>query len=316
MPGETLLSHPIAYLNGQWLPAAAIGLPLWDAGVVLGASVSEMTRTFSGRPYRLGEHVARLLASARSIEIDPGHSAADLQSIAQELAEQNGRLLQDGQELGITHFITPGATATFAAMAPEPTQARPTVCVHTFPPPLARWSRAMRSGARLVTPSVRQIPSVCIPPAIKCRSRMHYWLAEREARGVDPEALPLLLDLDGRVTESSSANVIIVRGGALVSPPAHRILPGVSLSVVGELARELGLEVEEADLTIGDVESADEVLLTSTPYCLLAVSHVNGKPVGPGIPGAVFARLLSAWSEQVGVDIGRQVMDAAKPTLA
>lgn len=306
------MAQPLAYLNGQQVAAADAGLYLWDAGVVLGVAVSEMTRTFRQRPYRLREHVARLLVSARIVGIDSDVSTAELESVAERLVAHNAHWLGAGEELGVTHFITPGPAATFARMAPETAGTGPTICVHTFPLPLARWSRAMTVGARLVTPSVRQVPPVCLPPALKCRSRMHYWLADREARAADPEALPLLLDLEGRVTESSSANVLTVRDGALVSPPAERILPGVSLAVVTECVRRLGLMFVEDDLSAADVEQGDEVLLASTPYCLLPVSHVNGKPVGHGAPGPVFRRLLAAWSDEVGLDIGRQVIDAAR----
>jgi branched-subunit amino acid aminotransferase/4-amino-4-deoxychorismate lyase len=89
----------------------------------------------------------------------------------------------------------------------------------------------------------------------------------------------------------------------LISPPLPKILRGISLSVVVELAGRLGIPFGERDLTIDDVASADEVLLTSTSVCILPATHLNGRPIGAGQPGKAFSRLMAAWSEIAGLDI-------------
>jgi branched-chain amino acid aminotransferase len=184
------------------------------------------------------------------------------------------------------------------------------VCVHTFPLPFALWAKKMRDGTHLVTPSVRQVPPQCYDPKIKCRSRMHYFLAEQEARLTDPHALPLLLDLDGCVTETSTANVLVVERGVIVSPTTRNTLAGISRQTVFELATRLGLPLAERDLRLYDVRNADEVFLASTPYCLMPVTRVNGSPVGLGRIGPIYRQLLAAWSAEVGLDIARQIQDA------
>src|SRR2546429_9604409 len=98
----------------------------------------------------------------------------------------------------------------------------------------------MRDGAHLVTPSVRHVPPQCYDPKMKYRSRMHYYLADQEARLVDPDALALLLDLDGNITETSGANFQIVEDGRIISPTTRNTLPGVSRAMVIELAGNLG----------------------------------------------------------------------------
>jgi branched-subunit amino acid aminotransferase/4-amino-4-deoxychorismate lyase len=74
------------------------------------------------------------------------------------------------------------------------------------------------------------------------------------------------------------------------------------------LAEQLGIPLAQHDLTPADVSSADEVFLTSTPLCLVPVTRFDGRPIGDGAPGKVFARLLSAWSELVGLDIAAQAI--------
>ena len=93
---------------------------------------------------------------------------------------------------------------------------------------------------------------------------------------------------------------MVVSDGAILTPRTGTGLAGVSLSTVRDLSLDLGVEVREADLTLYDVFTADEAFLSSTPYCLLPVTRVNGTQVGPGHPGDLFARLIDAWSETVG----------------
>jgi branched-subunit amino acid aminotransferase/4-amino-4-deoxychorismate lyase len=301
--------EPLAYLNGRLVPAAEARLAVSDAGVVLGATVAEQTRTFRHRPWRLDDHLDRLFRSLRYTRIDPGLSRDDLAAVSHELLAHNARLIDDADDLGLVHFVTAGEYPTYAG---GPARQGPTVCAHTFPLPFELWAKKMREGARLVTPSVRQVPPQCWDPQIKCRSRMHYFLADQEARLVDPEASALLLDLNGNVTETSAANVLIVERGAVVSPPAAGTLAGVSRSTVIGLCAKLGLPFAERDLRVYNVLNADEALLTSTPYCVMPVTRVNGVPIGDGRPGPVFRRLLGAWGEELGLDIDRQIQERAK----
>jgi branched-subunit amino acid aminotransferase/4-amino-4-deoxychorismate lyase len=188
--------------------------------------------------------------------------------------------------------------------AEPPGPARPAVCLHTYALPFHLWARKYREGQALVTTEVEQVSPRCWPAGLKCRSRMHYYLADREAAARDPQARALLLDAQGFVTEASTANLLIYRAGeGLVWPPTKKVLRGISLSVLVELVGRFGIAAGEHELTTDDVASADEVFLSSTPLCLLPVTRLNGRPIGAGQPGALFERLIAAWSEMVGVDI-------------
>lgn len=304
---------PVVHLNGRLLPAAQARLAISDAGLVQGATVTEMMRTFHRRPWRLEDHLERLFQSLEYVHIDCGLSRERMAAIAEEIVAHNGALLDEGEELGIIHFVTAGEYATYAGMAGgQKTHAGPTVCVHTFPLPFERWADKMEKGAHLIVPTVRQVPAECWSPQIKCRSRMHYFLADQEVRHQDPEAAALLLDLAGNVTETSTANFLIVRDGAIVSPRRDRILPGISLAMLIELAGKQGIPFEERDFSIDAALTADEALTTSTPYCLMPVTRINGTVIGDGRPGPVFRRLLAAWSGEVGLDVGRQIQELAR----
>src|SRR5262245_20321292 len=173
--------------------------------------------------------------------------------------------------------------------------------MHTFPLPYARYRRLIESGADLITPQVRQIPAGCIDPRIKQRSRLHWWLADREVQVVRPGAHALLLDEQGHITETAAANIVIVRRGAIVSPPKGAVLDGVSLRVVWELSADLGISFGEQPLSLDDCLAADEAILTSTPYCVAGVSSLNGKALP--FPGPIYRRLHDAWCAEVGAEI-------------
>jgi branched-chain amino acid aminotransferase len=300
------MTEPLVFLNGRFIPASQASLKIYDAGVVLGATVTEMTRTFRRQPFRLADHIARLYRSLKYTRLEIGHSPADLEQISRELLEQNARLIGEHEELGLIHFVTAGEFPIYAGSAAAGTPLQPTVCAHTFPLPFVLWAKKMREGAHVVTPSIRHVPPQCFDPKMKYRSRMHYFLADHEARLVDPEAVALLLDLEGNVTETSGANFLMVERGVIVSPTLRNILPGISRQTVIELAAKLGLAFVERDIQVHSVMNADEALLASTPFCLLPVTRINGVTIGPGQPGPIFQRLIAAWSELVGTDIAEQ----------
>ena len=305
------MTEPLVYLNGRLVPASQAHLAIYDAGVVLGATVTEMTRTFRHEPFRLEDHLARLFRALKYVRLDIGLSLDELAARSHELLAHNLKTIDSRDDLGLIHFVTAGEYATYAGSAGGAARTTPTVCMHTFPLPWELWAQRVRQGIHLVTPSIRHVPPQCFDPKMKYRSRMHYFLADQEARLVDPEASALLLDLDGNLTETSGANFLLVDRGAIVSPTLRNILPGISRATVIELAAELGIPFVERDLQVYSAINADEAFVTSTPYCLLPVIKVNGIAIGGGQPGPVFRALQSAWSKRVGVEIEKQIVDGA-----
>ncbi len=301
------MTEPIAYLNGQFIPQSEAKLPVFDAGVVLGATVTEMIRTFGQEPFRLEDHVARIYRSMKYARFDAQLTPEEMTAATLEVTKHNAAILPANKELGIIQFVTAGTFSIYAGSAAGGEKMTPTVCVHTFPLPLHLWAKGLKTGLHAVTPSNRHVPPQCIDPKMKYRSRLHYWLAEQEAKDVDPNAATLLLDLDGNVTEFSGGNVLIVKDGTIISPPTRNILPGISRQTVIELAAELGIPFVERDFQTYDVCNADEAFETTTPFCLMPVTKINNIPIGNGKPGPVGLRLLDAWGATVGLDIVAQM---------
>jgi len=302
-PLRTAADEPLAWVDGRFVPRSSLCLPLGDAGFVLGATVTEQLRTFHGRLFLPEAHEERLRESLAIVGIDPGRPLHSLFEAAAAVAAHNQAAAPD-HDLGVVVFVTPGDLPAQHGGR----RGVPRAMIHSFPLAFASWARGYESGVTLRTATVRQVPDACWPVRAKVRSRLHYHLADREADAAEPGARAVLLHLDGRVSETSTANVAVVRGDTVTTPPPEDALPGVSLGHLRSLAEASGLSWTYRSLGVADLAAASEILLTSTPSCLLPATRFDGRPVGDGRPGRVHRMLLSAWSGQVGLDIAGQAL--------
>ncbi len=302
------MTQPLAYRNGQLRPGPFDEVPVFDAGFVFGATVTDLVRTFHQKLFRFDDHLARFRQSCRLCRIPLPIGDRDLRIDAAKLIEHNAALLWPHQELALVLLATPGPVLHYLGVPADklPAIAPSTHMMHTFPLPFARYRRLFTDGATLIVPPTVPIPAGAIDPRAKMRSRMHWWIAEQQAHDIDPNASALLADATGQITETAAANFLIVKDGTVLSPPRDTVLNGVSLQVVEELCGELDIPFAERPLTLAECQSADEAMLTCTSYCVAAVRRLNG--VELPWPGPVWRRLLAAWSERVGVDIEAQIL--------
>jgi branched-subunit amino acid aminotransferase/4-amino-4-deoxychorismate lyase len=288
---------PWAYWSGNWIRGSELRIAVDDVGFLLGATVTERLRTFHSAAFRLDEHLRRLRRSLQIIDLDVDPIVDEVGAAIPEFLRRNGGLIDAEDDWSIMAFATPGVAGSGI----------PTVCVHGHPLPFHLWAGSFEAGIPVAVSDIRQVPPSCWPPELKCRSRMHYYLADRQAAARQPGARAILLDENGYVAEASTANVLVYRDDeGLVSPPPGHILSGVSLGVVEELSARLGLPFVARPLAVEELQSADEAMLTSTSVCLLPIIECDGRPIGGGTPGHVYRRLLAAWSDMVGLDVAEQ----------
>lgn len=293
-----------AVLDGEFVEAAELTIPVTDAGFVLGVTVAEQIRTFGGQLFRLEEHVDRLFNSLRIVDVSVPHSREQIADLARQLAAANWSLERPDEDIGLSIFVTPGGYPTL-----DPRPSGPRLGMHTYPLPCELWADKFTEGERLSVVDFRQVPTACWPAELKCRSRMHYYLADKQARRLDPSSRAILLDLDGFVAEATTANVVVHHESeGIVCPPPEKILAGISVAVLAELAEAEGVAWTHRDIRVEELTTASEVLLSSTSVCALPVSAVNGAPVGPSPfePGPIYQRLIARWNELTGVDVAEQ----------
>jgi len=291
-----------AYLNGRWIAAAELSIGVDDLGFLMGATVADRLRTFGGHIFRLDEHLRRLHHSLEIVGLPADEICGQVAGAIPEFLERNSAYIHPDDDWSIIAFATPGVSG----------RGRPTVCVHGYPLPFHLWAERYETGVSVIISEVRQIPPQCLPPELKCRSRMHFYLADHRAAAAQAGARAILLDSEGCVAEATTANVLVYREGeGLVSPPHDRILFGVSLSVAQELAEKLDIPFVIRPLAVEELRSSQEAMLASTSICLLPLTQCDGQPIGEGRPGPVYRRLLATWSEWVGVNIAEQARRCA-----
>jgi branched-chain amino acid aminotransferase len=303
------MREPVVYINGDFVPASAAKISVFDRGFRLGDAVFDTTRTFRHRPYKLREHLERLQRSLHFIRLDPGVSFAEFERITLEVVERNRPLWAENDDVWIHQVISRGRLRSAGG---------PTVVIMTELLPFASFARFYKIGVSLITPGIRHTPPQCVEPRVKTVSRLNLVLAELEAQQADPEAYALLLDLEGNITEYTSGNFFIVRQGCLITPFERTSLGGIARETVLEFAEELGIPTREADITPYDACNADEAFITSTSKCILPVGRLNGIHIGTTVPGPVTRRLLETWSARVEVDIAAQALshvDAAERAM-
>lgn len=289
-----MADESLAYFNGRLLPAGEVALSLDDLGFVWGATVADRLRTFRHKLFRLDDHLKRFRRSCELAFVTQPRSDRELATAAEELIAANARLLPADAELSLLLFATPG-------LAGEPTLGMQTRTID-----FARDRHLFMHGA-VLEPVANS--SDMLDPHIKHRSRLGWWIAEQRlrinAKPSNCEPLFTSASPERLIRETARANFLAVIDGKVISPPRSEILEGISLQVIEELCGKLGIAFMERELLLAEVQTiATECLLSNTSYCLAPVGIIGG--ISKSIVGPTFQRLLSAWSDQVGVDIRRQ----------
>ena len=292
----------VQYVNGEFVPDSEAKVSVWDRALSVGDAVFDTERTFGGKVFRLREHLERLYRTLHMVRIDPGMSIDEMQEVTEELARRNDRMREPNGDYSVTQMISRGSVNSVL----EPEQA--TVVIRMRPIPFTSYARYYDEGAHVVIPTTRRDPVQALDARLKTISRMNLVMAEIEAKQVDPDAYPVLLDVDGNLSENTGGNFFVVTNGVVRTAPARNVLAGVSRMTVLELAGDLEIPTAEEPLTPYDAYNADEAFLTTTSYCALPVGKINGNPLQNDPPGPITKQILAAWSERVGMDIVDQAM--------
>ncbi len=276
-----------------------------DLGFTQAVTVVERLRTYDGHPFALPRHLERFATTIAGLQIAGIPSAPRLSEIVTSLLARNRDWLQKMGEASIILLATPGSRhrpALPAASASEAAPPGPTWIAYLQPLPLEKIAARIAEGQPVVVTDVVQPPPESWPRHWKVRNRLHYFLADRQAASQAPDATGILRDTDGTLTESSIANLALVLGGRIVSPPPARVLPGITQAVAEEVAREAGIVWEKRPLPSELLDEAEEVLLFGTTTGIWpgrVTRHAAARndptsrpaPSSLALPGPVFRRL-------------------------
>jgi D-alanine transaminase len=273
------------YLNGQYMPIEDAKISVLDRGFIFGDGVYEVIPVYSRKAFRLAEHLRRLQHSLDGIKLANPHSDSEWAAIIDKLVACNA-----AQDQYLYLHITRGVAKRDHAF-PKPPVA-PTVFMMSNPlltPP----ADLLQSGIACITaPDNRwlrcDIKAIALLPNVLLRQM-----------AVDAGCAETILIRDEAfMTEGAASNIFVVKNGTLLAPPKDNLmLPGITYDVVLELAAANGIPHEVRRVAVAEVFGADELLLTSSTKEVLAITQLDGKPVGTGKPGAMFASLHKLYQD-------------------
>lgn len=277
----------IVNINGRLVHRDQAGVSPFDSVVQGGDAVWEGLRLYSGRIFKLHEHLARLRGSAKALAF--AQIPTD-----DELIEQIRRTLEANQMFDGVHIrltLTRGVKYT-SGMDPRLNTVGPTLIV------LAEHKLPVydKAGLKLITSSVRRFPPDCLDPKIHHNNLIQSILAKLEANRAGADDA-LMLDLRGFVAETNATHVFLVDHGEVITSRLVACPEGITRTTVLGLCRAHGIPHAERDLSLTEVYRADEMFCTGTMGELAAVTDVDGRTIGTGQLGSMTQRLSELFAE-------------------
>lgn len=275
------------YVNGEYLPETEAKISIFDRGFLMADGVYEVTSVIGGKLVDFEGHSARLQRSLNELDMANPVTMDELLAIHRALIEKNQ--LDEG---GIYLQITRGAPADRDFAFPDPDETPSSLVLFTQVKNLVnapaaqkgikvisiddlRWTRRDIKTVQLLYPSMGKMM------AAKAGAD-DAWMVE-----------------DGKVTEGTSNNAYIVKGGKIITRKlSNDILAGITRAAVLRLAKEAQMVVEERSFSIEEAQEADEAFVTSATTFVFPVVEIDGKAIGSGEVGSVASRLREIYIEE------------------
>lgn len=271
--------------NTQVVKREQVTIDIEDRGYQFGDGVYEVVRIYGGRSYLMKEHMIRLERSASEISLTLPTHIEELEGKLEELIQLNE--VQDGIiYLQISRGVAPRAHGF------PPPETRSSLIAYTkdFPRPLQQMKEG---GKAILVEDIRWLRC-----DIKSLNLLGNVLAKQKAQ--DLQCLEAIQHRNGTITEGSATNVCIINEGIISTHPAtNLILDGITKNKVLELCTELKIPFKEEAFSIEQLMKADEVFITSTTNEITPIILIDGKEIGPGIPGPITVKLQQAFEDDI-----------------
>ncbi|MBN2533914.1 MAG: branched-chain-amino-acid transaminase [Spirochaetales bacterium] len=272
------------YIDGEYFDKDNACISVFDHGLLYGDGVFEGIRIYSGRAFKLKEHIKRLFMSAKAIRLDIPLT----EKVMEETVTESIRI--NGTENGYIRLVVTrgkGDLGVDPAKCPKASVIIIVADIELYP------EEYYTKGIKIITASTRRLHPDGIDPRIKSLNYLNNILAKIEAAQAGcMEAV--MLNKEGYVTECTGDNIFIIYNNVLLTPaPACGILNGITRQTVIELAESTGVETASTFLTQYDLYTADECFLTGTGAEIIPVIMIDGRVVGNGEPGRVTGKLMN-----------------------
>ena len=269
----------IAFLNGSFMPVDQAVISINDRGFMFADGVYEVIVAYGDRPFRLAQHLNRLLRSADEIRLPISKTEAEIAAIIQE-----GIAVAGFDDTMIYLQVTRGVAPRLHAF---PDNVQPTFVV-TFRERRALPDETRRNGVNLITIVDRRW-GTCFVKSIALLPNVLAYQQAREAGAYEA----ILHSATGVVHECSAANIFCVKDGCVMTPEkSNKNLHGITRQVVLEFSQELGIKTLEETIYLDALREADEVFLSGTTMEVLGVVRIDDDSIAEGQVGPITNRLF------------------------
>jgi len=278
------------YVDGNFVPKEEACVSVFDHGFLYGDGVFEGIRAYSGKVFKLEEHVRRLYDSGKAIMLTVPMSEKEMADKINETVKLNS--LKDAY-IRVVVSRGKGDLGLDPRKCPKPSVIIIADTIQLYPKEL------YDKGLEIITGATNRIPNECLSPRIKSLNYLNNIMAKIE--GINAGVVEvLMLNQNGYISECTGDNIFCVRDGKLMTPSeCSGILLGITRATVMELARKQGIDVVETNLNRYDLYVADEVFLTGTAAEIIGVTKIDGRVIGDGRPGKVTKQLKAAFDKYV-----------------
>ena len=279
------------YIDGEYFDKKNAKISVFDHGLLYGDGIFEGIRFYEGRVFKLKEHIQRLFISAKAILLEIEMTQDEMEEAVCETIRKNG--LTDGYvrllvtrgvgTLGLSPFACDKSTVIIIADS-----------ISLYP------DEKYKEGLKLITCSTRRTAPAALSPSVKSLNYLNNVMAKVEAIFADAEE-GLMLNEQGFVAECTGDNIFVVRDGKIKTPPSSAgALPGITREVIFQIAENLGVRIEESQMTRYDIYAADECFLTGTAAEVIAAVSLDRRLIGNGKPGPITEKFIESFRNIVG----------------
>ena len=275
-------SEPVVYINGEYLPQSQATVSVLDRGFLFGDGVYEVIPVYAGEPLRLTEHLDRLQRSMHRVSLKSPLTQQEWEEIFQTMLESN-----PGGDRSIYLQVTRGAAPIRDLSLSADIEPTVFVMVNDIKP--VDYAQLEKGIEAITVDDFRW--KACDIKSVSLIANVMIRLSANEQNVVDA-----IMVRDGLVTEGTASNIFVVHGGIISTPPkSDCLLPGITRDLVIELARANGLTVKERDIKQGELETAEEIWLTSSTREIAPVVKLDNRVVGDGAAGDCWKKIIALY---------------------
>ena len=279
----------LVYIDGKYYPKSEAKISVYDHGLLYGDGVFEGIRAYNGVVFKLKEHIDRLFKSAHPIFLKIPLTKEQLTKAVLEILRKN-KLKNAYIRLVVTRGV--GDLGLDPRKCPKAT-----IIIITEPLLQLHSPEKLENGISTIITWVRRNSVDAATHELKSLNYLNSILGKIEANNIGADEA-ICLDKTGYVCEGVGENIFIVRDGKLYTPPlSSGALDGITRTLIIRLAKKLGIEIIERNITPNELFTADEVFFTGTAAEVAPIREVNKRVIGSGKPGPVTKRIMQEFEK-------------------